>query len=413
MSILDTSVSGMLSNSNWLSTISQNVANANTPGYKNVDTEFTALVDQASSAASQVAGVTTSVRSLNAIQGQVAAGTTTTDLAIEGAGYFVVSDGSGNISLTRNGSFVPDSSGNLVNAAGYYLMGSNLQNGGTLTVNSLSGLQKVNTTNATSSSSPSTAASISANLPSTATAIASANLPSANSASSTYTDETSLVAYDNLGGAHTLNIYFSNTGANSWQVDVFNASASAAGGGFPYSSVPLASQALTFSPTTGAALGGSSVNLTVPGGQSLTLDLSHTTQLSSAFAVSSATINGSAPGTLTGVSIAQDGTLSFEYGNGSTIAAYKIPLANVASPDNLTSTLGGSFLANYQSGAAIVGVAGTGGLGSINSDSVEASTVDLATELTDMIQAQSAYEANSKVFQTGSKLLDVLNNLQA
>ena len=414
MTILNTSVSGMLGDQNWLSSISQNVANANTTGYKNAETEFSALVDQSAGAATAGEGVTTSTLSLNSLQGQDQGTTTTTDLAVQGAGFFVVSDPSGNIFLTRDGSFVPDASGNLVNSAGYFLMGAPLQNGQpSVSLNSLSGLTKVNVNNAADISIPSTAATLVANLPSTATAVAAANLPSTNSAGATYTAETSLVAYDNLGGAHTLNVYFTNTGANTWQVTSYDASAAGNGGGFPYSSGPLVTQTLTFSPTTGALTSGSPVAIPVPGGQTVSLDLSQSTQLASGFAVSTATINGNAPGSLTGVSIAQDGTLSYEYGNGSSTPVYKIPLAKVASPDNLTSVLGDAFQTNYESGAAQVGVAGTGGLGTVNSSSLEQSTVDLATELTNMIQAQSAYEANSKVFQAGAKILDVLNGLQS
>ena len=145
MSILDTSVSGMLANSNWLSNISQNVANANSTGYKTTDTEFSALVDQSPDQPSAGAGVTATTTSLNSLQGQIASTSTTTDLAVQGAGFFVVEDASGNTFLTRNGTFVPDASGNLVNAAGYYLMAANVQGGSSSTsVNSLSGLQKVN-----------------------------------------------------------------------------------------------------------------------------------------------------------------------------------------------------------------------------------------------------------------------------
>ena len=71
-----------------------------------------------------VGGVTTSVRALNSLQGSVVGTSTTTDLAVQGDGYFVVSDSSGAIYLTRNGSFMPDANGNLVNSAGYYLMGA-------------------------------------------------------------------------------------------------------------------------------------------------------------------------------------------------------------------------------------------------------------------------------------------------
>ena len=168
MSILNTSVSGMLANSNWLSSISQNVANANTTGYKDVETDFSSIVDQISSGAPDFGGVTTNQTSLNALQGNIVATSTPTNLAVQGAGFFVVSDASGALYLTRNGSFAPDASGNLVNSSGYYLMAANVQNGGSpLAANSLSGLQKVNVVNAGQTATATTAGSLTANLPST------------------------------------------------------------------------------------------------------------------------------------------------------------------------------------------------------------------------------------------------------
>jgi len=410
MSILNTSVSGMLANTSWLTTIAQNVANANTPGYKNVETAFSALVDSAQNTSSQFAGVLASSVAMNSLQGQVHQTTTNTDLAIQGAGFFIVQDTGGNTYLTRDGSFTSDASGNLVNADGYYLLGSPVGQTG-VALNSLSGLTKVNVTNAAATSIPSTTASLVANLPSAATTV-TGSTPSANSASSQYTAETSVVAYDDLGAAHTINLYFTKTGTGTWEADAYDATGASAGGGFPYSSGPLATQTLNFSATTGALTSGSPMALTVPGGQQVTMDLSQTTQLASSFAVSSININGNAPGTIASVSISNSGALSFVYGNGSITPAYTIPIAKVASPNNLNSVLGNAFQANPQSGAPQVGVAGTAGLGNIVSSALEGSTVDLATELTNMVQAQSSYEANSKVFQTGAKLLDVLNNIQ-
>lgn len=279
-------------------------------------------------------------------------------------------------------------------------------------LNSLSSLVKINISSAGDTSIPSTQAAIIANLPSTASIIAAGSLPSTNTAGSTFTNETSLVAYDDLGAPHTVNVYFAKTAAGSWEADAYDASDAAAGGGFPYSAGPLATQTLTFS-STGAISSGSPMTFTTPAGQQVTLDMSQTTQLASSFAVSSATINGAAPGAQTGVSIAPNGTLSFEYGNGSTPAVYTIPIAKVAAPDQLTGVKGDAFVTNFSSGAPQVGIAGTAGLGTMNASSLEQSTVDLATELTSMVQAQSAYEANSKVFQAGAKLLDVLNNIQA
>jgi len=418
MSLMGTAVSGMLGDTAWLSNISQNVANANTTGYKNAETEFATVVDQVGSSSSAGGGVVAMLRSLNTLQGSVVGTSTTTDLAIQGDGYFVVSDASGALYLTRNGSFVPDASGNLVNSAGYYLMGYNVQNGAAGgTTNSLAGMTKVNVISAGEAATPTTTGNLAVNLPSTAADVTGV-LPSANTAASTYTDETSLVVYDNLGAAHTLNIYFSKTGVNAagdytWEADVFDAADASASGGFPYSAGPLATATLTFSQANGSLLTGSPVTLTVPTGQSMSLDLGQTTQLAASFAVNASTANGNAPSSLTGVTISSNGTLDFEYSNGVSSPGYEIPLATVASEDNLTSVNGNAFQANQNSGTVRVGVAGTGGLGAIASSSLEDSTVDLATELTDMIQAQSSYQANSKVFQTGADLLDILNNLKA
>ena len=414
MTIMGSSVSGMLADTNWLASISQNVANANTTGYKNVETEFSTVVGGASDSAENVTGVTTSVRAMNALQGSVVGTSTTTDLAVQGAGYFVVSDSGGQLYLTRNGSFVPDVQGNLVNASGYYLMGYPIANGQTAAVaNSLSGVEKVNVTTSGQAAIPTTSGVLAMNLPADATAVAAADLPSTNSATAEYSDKTSLVTYNNLGGAQNIDIYLTNTGADTWEVDAYDNSLQAATGGFPYSSGPLATTTLTFDPTTGALTSGSPFSVPVPNGQTMNLDLSASTQLASTFNVNAASANGNAPASMTGVTVGPDGTLSFQFASGSLRAGYQIPLADVASPDSMTSENGDAYLPNYLSGQAYTGAAGTSGFGTLASSSLENSTVDLATELTNMIQAQSAYEANSKVFQTGASILDVLNNLKS
>ena len=412
MTILNASVSGMQANSNWLSTISQNVANANTTGYKNQETDFSTLVDQVSNVASDGGGVTTTSRSLNALQGNIVSSQTITNLAVQGSGFFVVSDVTGAVFLTRNGTFAPDASGNLVNTAGYYLMAADVSGGPSITpANSLNNLVKVNVVNAGQTATPTTTGAISANLPSSAAVVAPADLPSANSATSTSSASTSLVVYDNLGAADTIDLYFAKTGTGTWEVDAYDSADAAPGGGFPYSSGPLTTGTLSFS-NMGALTSGSPLTFTVPGGQSMSLDLSNLTQLAANFNVSAATANGNAPAGLTGVSIGTDGTLSFNYANGTSTVGYMIPLANVESPNNLSNVNGNAFLPNSQSGPIYLETVGSSSSALIKSSSLESSTVDLATELTEMIEAQSAYQANSKVFQTGADILDVLNGLK-
>ena len=195
-------------------------------------------------------------------------------------------------------------------------------------------------------------------------------------------------------------------------MSVYNKADAAAGGGFPYSSGPLATETLEFSPTNGALTSGSPVSIPIPGGQTMSYDMSNSTQLSSPFLISNATENGNAPSALDHIEISNDGILSAVYQDGTRIAKFLIPLATVASPDNLRPIDGNAFADTAASGSILVGNARQGTFGSIASSSLENSTVDLGSELTTMIEAQRSYAANSKVFQGASEMMDVLMNLK-
>src|SRR5690606_13730136 len=119
-----------------------------------------------------------------------------------------------------------------------------------------------------------------------------------------------------------------------------------------------------------------------------------------------------APSTIDKVEISRDGTVYARYKDGGTKALYKIPLASVTSPDQMTALAGNVYSQSSESGQVSVGFANQGKLGSIVSGALENSDVDIAEELTSMISAQRSYTANSKVFQTGSDLMDVLVNLK-
>jgi len=420
---LQASVSGMSAQTNKLSAISQNIANSNTTGYKDVEAEFEDLVSSADQSNFDGAGVSTNFNYLNSVQGSFATSSTNTNMAINGNGFFVVQNSSGEQFLTRDGDFTQDASGNLTNDAGYTLMGYSLASGAASSVaNGSAGLVPVNVDSSALSQNPTTSGTLSVNLPSTATAVTTAaDLPSANANTSTFTDKTSLVTYDDLGTPVTLDIYMTKTGTDTWELDAYN-QADSTNGGFPYSSAALTKQTLNFSSTTGdissatTIPGGattplSAVPIDIPGGQTLNLNISGMTQLAAAYTTTTATVNGNAPSGVSSVNIGSNGTLSAVYANGTEAPLFDIPLANVPSPDSMTPITGNVFQANAQSGSAVYGTPGSGGLGTISSSTLESSTVDLATELTNMISAQSGYEANSKVFQTGTSLLEDLVNL--
>jgi flagellar hook protein FlgE len=143
----------------------------------------------------------------------------------------------------------------------------------------------------------------------------------------------------------------------------------------------------------------------------LTLDMS-TLSAKAASYTPEAEANGNAPSAVKEFQIVDDGTLYAVYETGARVATYKIPLADVPSADMMSVQPGVVFLSTQASGDFSIGFAQEGGFGRIDGYSVEQSTVDLASELTTMIEAQRNYTANSKVFQTSAELMDVLVNLQ-
>ena len=246
-SALMASVSGMSAQANSLSTISDNIANADTTGYKQASTQFEDMLNEFSTSEYNAGGVATVVNYNIAQQGDPTSTSTSTNMAIEGNGFFVVENASGQTYLTRAGSFAPNAQGDLVNASGYTLMGYPISSNSSQPVSySLNQLQPVQISiSGLSPPAASTSGTLTGNIDSAAS-VNSGTLPSANSASSTYTSMTPVTAYDDLGNPVTLNVYMTKTGANTWEMDVYNAADAASGGGFPYSSGPLATQTLTF-----------------------------------------------------------------------------------------------------------------------------------------------------------------------
>lgn len=408
--LFNTAVMGMTAQTNALGNISENIANSNTVGYKDATTQFSTLLTSYQGGELNGGGVETKTRIAINNQGTALNTSSSTDLAIQGPGFFVVSNSAGALFLTRAGSFVPDEQGRLVNSAGYYLMGYDNSNGNA-SVGDVGGMEVVTVNSGKISVKASTAGTLSANLNSDATIVPAANLPSANVATSTYTSKTSLTAYDYLGHSVKLDIYFAKTAANTWEMTIYDSSGATAGG-FPYAAAALATQTLDFDPTSGNLIAGSPVSLAVPSGDNLTLDLGSMTQVAAPFGVINASVNGNAASSVSQVIVASDGSLSYGLGSGQTIPAYLVALANVPGPYGLTPVSGNAFATSIDSGSVFVGTAGTGSFGKIASKQLEGSTVDLAAQLSDMIVAQRSYTANSQVFQVASDILQVLNNLK-
>ncbi|TYO66910.1 flagellar hook protein FlgE [Bradyrhizobium hipponense] len=406
--VMRTGVSGMSAQSNKLSTVSDNIANVNTTGYKRASTEFSSLILKSGSGNYDSGAVETTVRYAISDAGHTQFTTSTTDLAVQGNGFFVVSNANNTQQfLTRAGSFVPDSQGNLVNAAGFYLLGKP----GLVTnfsQNNLTGLQVVNISQVSQVPVASTLATVTGNLDPSAAIIPPAALPPGPTS---YSSKSSIVAYDNIGNAKKLDVYMAKTGSvagtDTWQIQVYDSAAGA----------PLAGGLGTFTFDTTAAGKGAltgattSLTVTVPGGSPFTIDMSAMTQVASSFDYK-ATVNGSVPAAIEKIDVDSQGVLTAVLKNGTQTPLYTIMLADVPSPDNLTPEAGNVYSISMNSGNAQAGNAAAGGRGTVQSGALEDSNVDLADELTGMIEAQRGFTANSKSFQTGADLLDVVVNLK-
>lgn len=420
--VMRTGVSGMNAQSSKLGTVADNIANSSTTGYKRAMTEFSSMVLSQGSGNYNSGGVAAHTKYAITDQGSRTYTTSSLDLAITGNGFFVVADGTGagaTPSLTRAGSFVPDGDGYLVNTAGYYLQGYPVTGGATPAVvaNGLGGLEPINITQNTLEATATSRALLYTNVSEDAAIVPAGDLPSANAATSSYSHKTSLIVYDNLGNEVKLDVYYSKvteTATDSdWEVTIYNAADASPTGGFPYANPALNTQTITYDITTGdlAAASATAINVAIPNGGTFDIDLSQSTYLNSEFLVSNVDTDGNAPSPVEGVEFAKDGTLFAVYANGDRRAIYKIPLADVPSPDKLDPQSGNIYMPSFESGEVRVGFPGEAGMGDLEVKALEDSNVDLASELTSMIESQRTYTANSQVFKAGSDLLQELVNL--
>jgi flagellar hook protein FlgE len=420
-------VSGLNANSNALGIISDNIANANTIGYKDTTTDFSTLVTQSTASTYSPGGVTSMPLYNIAQQGAIQSESSPTDLAISGGGFFVVNSnaagvgGDGTTSFTRAGNFTVDANGNLVNAAGLYLQGQVLTpaqsqaiaDGAapTLSGTTLAGLQTINVNNISETATPTANVTLNANLPADATQPETMTVP----------------VYDSEGIEHDLTLTFTPSGAaNTWTVSAAfpDAGASTATIGAGNDTVEFNSNGtLDAAGTTFNAADALQINWdpTVSGGtspQNLSFNLgadgttNGLSQLGSNFTVSDISQDGVQFGNLSSVSIGSNGLVSANFSNGLTRAIAIVPIATFEDTDGLTPISGNTYLQSANSGLPLLEEAGTGAAGEIDPSSLENSTVDIATEFSQLIIAQNAYTANSKVLTTADQMTQALLSIQ-
>lgn len=420
-------VSGLTANSSALAVISDNIANVNTVGYKRSGVDFSALVNaQNSNTTYNAGGVLPLTRQQISLQGSLEQSRSTTDLAISGDGFFIVSPNNqqlsngGSVLFTRAGSFTIDANGYMVNAQGLFLQGWPVNSDGSVVSSptSLSAIEPINISGVGGLAEPTGNVGINANLNSDQTAYGGA-YTAGDMATGTVTPqfESSLEVFDSLGAPRSVAFGFLKTGPNVWQVEAYarpNTNITGGGG----TGGLLASGTLTFNTdgTVASVTGSIGSTFSIPwatstgaSAQDIDLDLeSGMTQFAKSFGVTSVTADGVPPGDLVGLVLEGDGFLTAQFSNGRARALYQIPLATFLNPNGLSADQGGAFRTSLESGLYNINAANAGGAGRMVSGALEASNVDLAAEFTNLITTQRAYSAASRIITTADQMLEEL-----
>ncbi|HTV88285.1 MAG TPA: flagellar hook protein FlgE [Stellaceae bacterium] len=391
---LATELSGVNAAQTYIDTVGNNVANANTTGFKTSTPDFGDLYASAAQPSTPGEGVATNSLAQSFAQGTISQTGDPLDVAISGNGFFQLQTGSG-IAYSRDGAFQVNTSGNLVNASGALVLGYGPSASGAAVAGSL---QPITISSGSIAASATGNLALNLNLPTTDTPINTTTTPFKISNSATYNESTSTAVYDSLGTSNTLTTYYTQvSGSGSppqWQTHwgLTNASGSLIASG--------AGPTLTFN-SSGHLVSGSgviAVNTLPDGAAPLDITLSYTgSSLSNlAFAVNAVQNNGTGSGQFTGITIAANGHVTGQYSNGGTKVLGTIALASFANPQGLTPLSGNMWASTYSSGQAISGRPGSGTLGQLQSSALEGSNVDLTSQLVDLIVAQQAYQANTE-----------------
>ena len=405
MASFSIALSGLTAASSDLDVTANNVANANTVGYKLSRAEFadvyaSGAVNLNTSVIGE--GVRIASTAQQFTQGNITTTSSNLDLAISGDGFFTLKGPSGFV-YSRNGQFAEDKTGNVISATGQSLqVYPPLVNGGFNTGT----LTELNLQTAQSAPLATSAGNVILNLPANSTPPTATPFDPTNS--QTYNQSTSTTVYDSLGNAYPATFYFTQTATpNQWNVNM-TVNGTTVG----------AAQTLTFSNTGAVSApvgGGLSFNgFAPPGGaqpMNLAFNFGTTTQYGAQFGVTSITQNGYATGQLSTVSIDPSGIVSAVYTNGRSTQLGQLALANFANPQGLKQLGDTNWAETFTSGNVVQGAAATAGFGSIQSGALESSNVDLTTELVNMITAQRAFQANAQVITTSNQLSQTVINM--
>jgi len=414
-----TALSALNACSTAIDVVGNNLANLNTPGFKTTEVCFRDLVTQSLGAGlgdTQVGfGTGTPLTVTQFTQGAIQPSAGLLDAAIQGDGFFVLQNSADQLQYTRAGNFQVDKSGNLLTDTGDQVMGWTAVDPTTGAINTNGAVTNI-VVPVGSVKAPVATQNFTVDL----------NLNSGAAADSTSAFTTPVTVYDSLGTSHVLTLDFQKTGANTWSYQATipgdDISGGTAGTPFPISG---ASGTLTFDQNglLTSPASGSPINVQIPGLTDGASDMSlnwnpftkagvgRITQFGQASAPSANSQDGSPAAELSDVSLADGGQVLAQYSDGTQVQVGQVAMASIPNPASLVAAGNNNFVPSSRTATPSIGMPGTGGRGSIQGGATEASTVDIATEFTNLIVYQRGYEASSKVITTADTLSQDTINL--
>jgi flagellar hook protein FlgE len=447
-------VSGLVANSSALAAISDNIANVNTVAYKRNQVNFANVVTaQAVKGKYSAGGVQSVTRQFVSQQGLIQASGSTTDLAISGDGFFVVTNKGAGLtaadarSFTRSGSFGVDADGYLVNDANLYLQGWPIQADGTFNVNpsDLTEMASINVKNLGAAVEPTTDVGITANVNKSgpvSSSLGTYNITTnsmttyanSNGVSGTKPDFViEMNVIDSAGGSRKVAMaMLKDSVANTWRAEIYAVPATDvevaaapvpagqlatgnvvfnADGTINMAGTSNALKSLTFGASNLAPVPKWATGLGLAA-QTVDIDLAKLTQYSAASTVNSIQSNGAGVGNVIAIDVDENGIVSAVYDNSQIRRIAKIGVATFPNANALSAVSGNAYRPTIQAGEMTIKEAGIGGAGFISPSSLEASTVDLSAEFTGLIATQKAYSASSKIITTADQMLEELINIK-
>lgn len=399
-----------------INVIGNNLANVNTTAYKSSRVTFQDMLAQTIRGASRPTdssggtnaiqyglGVLVAGTDINAEQGSLNATNRPTDFAIQGNGFFMLTNND-RVAYTRDGSFDLDAAGDLVHrATGERLLG--------WSADPATGFIDTNIP-ITASSSLTVPIGARTAVQNTTTVVYAGNLDSRLfTEPGIATTESIVRVYDTLGSEHDVTVRLTETATpNEWAYEITTDA--------PHT-IANGTGTLTFDPATGQMVNGSPANVTfTPDPASglpnfdMEFDLGDITQLAADMQVQASSQNGFAPGSLSSFSVNTEGIIIGLYTNGLTRSLGQIAMAIFPNANGLERMGSNMWRDTDNSGIPVIGTAKTGGRGLINSGFLEQSNVDIGNEFTDMIVTQRGFQANTKVVTTVDEMLQDLINMK-